>query len=74
LDDFGRLDAEHGRAEIAKLRRSLGGPMLCPSSHFAYAALRESAFSTKRTCRHAQRMSAIGGKADITWTWADVCF
>src|SRR5262249_52215 len=26
--DFGRLDTEHGRAEIAKLRRSLGGPML----------------------------------------------
>src|SRR5262245_32544317 len=29
---------------------------------------RMSAFGTKRTCRSRQRMSAFGGKADITQT------
>jgi len=33
-----------------------------------------SAFGTKRTCRHAQPMSAFGGKADISWTRVDVGF
>src|SRR5262249_57583560 len=31
-----------------------------------------SAFGTKRTSKLGQRMSAIGGKADITRTWCDV--
>jgi hypothetical protein len=30
LDDFGRLDTEHYRAEVANLKRPLGGPILGP--------------------------------------------
>src|SRR6516164_11167298 len=35
---------------------------------------RHAPFGTKRTSRRAQPMSAFGGKADITQTYADVCF
>ena len=33
-----------------------------------------SAFGTKRTSRHAQPMSAFGGKADFSRTFPNVCF
>jgi hypothetical protein len=33
-----------------------------------------SAFGTKRTSRDLQQMSAFGGKANMTRTYADVCF
>src|SRR5262249_3930860 len=35
-------------------------------------AVHESAFGTKRTSRHAQSMSAFGGKADIGRRWMNV--
>ena len=42
-------------------------------SHY-FAAVRESACGTKRTSRHAQPMSAFGGKADIVLRRSNVCF
>ena len=33
-----------------------------------------SAFGPKRTCVNALRMSAFGGKADMGWCSANVCF
>src|SRR5262249_62088670 len=40
----------------------------------AMAQHQMSAFGTKRTCRHAQPMSAFGGKADIASSDLDVRF
>src|SRR6516162_5050546 len=37
-----------------------------------FVAVHESAFGTKRTSRHAQPMSAFGGKADMKWTRLNV--
>jgi ABC transporter substrate binding protein len=37
-----------------------------------FAAVRESAFGTKRTSRSCRSMSAFGGKADIAGTSCDV--
>ena len=39
-----------------------------------FAAVHESAFGTKRTCRDEERMSAFEGKADITRGQRHVCF
>jgi hypothetical protein len=33
-----------------------------------------SAFGTKRTCASALQMSAFGGKGDMTFCIANVCF
>jgi len=38
------------------------------------AAVHESVFGTKRTSLFAPRMSAIGGKADMRFCTANVCF
>jgi hypothetical protein len=39
-----------------------------------FAAVRESAFGTKRTSWSRSAMSAFGGKADIGRTFPNVCF
>src|SRR6516225_9081081 len=41
-------------------------------SHQSWLDKVMSAFGTKRTSRHAQPMSAFGGKADIDWMYSDV--
>ena len=45
-----------------------------PLIRLRFVAVHESAFGTKRTSRHAQPMSAFGGKADITQTRLNVRF
>ena len=72
MDDFGRLDTEHYRAEVAKLKRSLGGPILGPLIARSlvvavYAHCISPLFGPKHTSLVASDMSAFGGKADIDY-------
>src|SRR5262249_54125278 len=67
------VDFASGSFELisAYMSLSIGRPQF-PRPPFA--AVHESAFGTKRTSRHAQPMSAFGGKADIGRMRCDVRF
>ena len=80
MDDFGRLDTEHGRAEIAKLRkvarRSDARPPLIARSLVVavYAALHESAFGTKQDMAIAVCNVCFWHKADMAIAVCNVRF
>jgi len=65
------MEAGFSDVEVSVSRINVHLPQIALSNG-ALGAM--SAIGTKRTCRVALHMSAIGGKADIAFCTANVCF
>jgi hypothetical protein len=78
---WGRTDSASGRmcwlcAGVLQPTPTTGenSAVHAPISAIDLLHCRMSAYGTKRTCQHAQPMSAFGGKADMAISERDVCF